>query len=476
MTLVVILILAAAALVLRLFFKPAAMTWALFILSAWAVFWLQSSTPIRYLSFWLPVVTLALAAFSWALVTPPEARGGRENRTAALVLITVILLAGLTRFVRLPEVLALPNPPQTWLVIGGLAVVSALGLLVGRFSRPVPAALWVGIGVLLVLFVALKLPPLSALTAAGLRALAGQSTSLALATDLRWLGFSYLAFRLIHTFRDRQTGRLPVVSLREYMTYAVFFPAYTAGPIDRLDRFIKDLRSPGPCRPAAPDLLDGGQRLFVGLFKKFVLADTLALVALSPASAGQAQAAGWLWVMLYAYTFQIYLDFSGYTDIAIGLGVLMGIRLPENFNRPYLRPNLGQFWNNWHMTLTLWFRAYFFNPLTRALRGGSRPLPVPTVILITQVSTMVLIGLWHGITWSFVAWGLWHGLGLFLQNRWTDFVRSRAWFAGAGPRAQWGLNALSVLTTFHFVALGWVWFALPDVTQAARVMTGLFGF
>ncbi|HZW03660.1 MAG TPA: MBOAT family O-acyltransferase [Anaerolineaceae bacterium] len=476
MTLIGILLLAAAALVLRLFFKPAAMTWALYVVSAWAVFWLQASTPIRYLAFWLPVATLALAALSWALVTPPEARGGRENRAAALVLVGVIALAGLSHFARLPELLALPDPPQIGVVLLGLAAVALLGLLAGRFSRPTRGILWAAVAVLIALFVALKLPPLAALTAAGLRALSGQSTALALATDLRWLGFSYLAFRLIHTFRDRQAGRLPVISLREYVTYAVFFPAFTAGPIDRLERFIKDLRSPGPCRPAAPDLLYGGQRLLVGLFKKFVLADTLALIALSPASAGQAQAAGWLWLMLYAYSFQIFLDFSGYTDIAIGLGVLMGIRLPENFNRPYSRPNLGQFWNNWHMTLTLWFRAYFFNPLTRALRGGARPLPAPAVILITQVATMVLIGLWHGITWSFVAWGLWHGLGLFLQNRWTDYARTRPWFTGAGPRAQWGLNALSVLATFHFVALGWVWFALPDISQAGQVMARLFGF
>jgi alginate O-acetyltransferase complex protein AlgI len=220
------------------------------------------------------------------------------------------------------------------------------------------------------------------------------------------LGFSYIAFRLIHTLRDRQTGRLPLVNLREYVTYAVFFPALTAGPIDRLERFTPQLRQPAPL-----DLMPGGQRLLVGLFKKFVLADSLGLVALNPINAGQIETTGWTWLVLYAFSLQILLDFSGYTDIAIGMALLMGIRLPENFNRPYRRPNLTQFWNHWHMTLTFWFRAYFFNPLARSLRSGQMKLPVWIVILVTQVLTMLLIGLWHGITANFAFWGLWHGAG-----------------------------------------------------------------
>ena len=110
-------------------------------------------------------------------------------------------------------------------------------------------------------------------------------------------------------------------------------------------------------------------------------------------------------VLLYAYAWRLYLDFSGYTDIAIGLGRLFGVRLPENFERPYLKPNLTTFWNSWHITLAQWFRAYFFNQLTRALRSRPRPLPAALIILIGQVGTMLLIGLWHGVTWNFVAWG-----------------------------------------------------------------------
>ena len=184
-----------------------------------------------------------------------------------------------------------------------------------------------------------------------------QSTALAAAGDLRWLGFSYVAFRLIHTLRDRQNGRLPVVSLQEYLVYVIFFPAFTAGPIDRLDRFIKDLRAslaPGKSALLAGDTPDvnsrwvsglvvpqnwpvwaaAGQRLALGLLKKFVVADGLALVALNSTNAAQSHSAGWTWVLLIAYSLQIFFDFSGYTDIAIGLGRLLGISLPENFNAP----------------------------------------------------------------------------------------------------------------------------------------------
>ncbi len=269
--------------------------------------------------------------------------------------------------------------------------------------------MWAGIGVLIGLLIVLKLPPLATAASVGLRTLMEQGTTRAAAIDLRWLGFSYVAFRLIHTLRDRQNGRLPAVNFREYLTYALFYPAFTAGPIDRVERFIKDLRK--PLGWDAGELGLAGQRLALGLLKKFVIADGLALFALNASNAAQTTSAGWTWLLVYAYALQIYFDFSGYTDLAIGLGRLVGVALPENFNAPYLKPNLTQFWNNWHMTLTLWFRGYYFNPLTRALRSASRPISPLVVLFITQLTTMVLIGLWHGITWNFVLWGAWHGIG-----------------------------------------------------------------
>jgi D-alanyl-lipoteichoic acid acyltransferase DltB (MBOAT superfamily) len=366
-------------------------------------------------------------------------------------------------------------PPK----VGALAVFIALaGLLlvvVAFFKRLSPTfLLTAGIVLLIGIFIILKVPSLATAVSGVIRYALGRSSANAAATDLRWLGFSYIAFRLLHTIRDRQTGRLPVVSLPEYVTYVIFFPALTAGPIDRIERFIQDLRR-HPISLSAEDLSIAGKRLMVGLFKKFVLADSLAFIALNSVNALQTRTAGWMWVLLYAYTFQILFDFSGYTDIAIGIGGFLGFRLPENFANPYLKPNLTQFWNSWHMTLTQWFRSYFFNPVTRFLRSGKHRLPIPAIIFITQLGTMLLIGLWHGVTWNFILWGLWHGVGLFLQNRWSEFIRPH--LIGIENRKWLNLcvTGLSTILTFQYVALGWIWFALPDLASSWHVFLKLIG-
>ena len=321
-------------------------------------------------------------------------------------------------------------------------------------------------------FIALKSPAILQTMTESLARLRGESLA-SEGAPLAWLGFSYLAFRLLHTIRDRQSGRLPPVSLSEYVNYAIFFPAFTSGPIDRLERFVQELRCPLPLE--SNDWLEAGSRLLLGLFKKFVIADLLAVISINNVLVSKVQAGGYLWLFLYAYAFRIYIDFSGYTDIAIGMARLMGIRLPENFAGPYLKPNLTQFWNAWHMTLTQWFRAYVFNPLTRAMRRMERPLPVWLIILTAQLTTMVLIGLWHGITWGFAAWGLWHGTGLFLHNRWSEVSRNRmpGW-----TQTTWGQRAMTaagITLTFHYVTVGWLFFTLSSPRVAWLAMQKLFG-
>jgi D-alanyl-lipoteichoic acid acyltransferase DltB (MBOAT superfamily) len=222
----------------------------------------------------------------------------------------------------------------------------------------------------------------------------------------------------------------------------------------------------------APRLVEAGGRIGMGLFKKFVIADSLALVALNSTNAGQAQSAGALWLLLYAYAFRLFFDFSGYTDIAIGIGILCGIKLPENFDRPYLKNSLAGFWQSWHMTLSNWVRFYVFSPLSRALL--KRKVDSQTAVFLAQMATMIVIGLWHGVTLGFVLWGVWHGLGLFAHKTWSD--RTRKWFISLNqkPRLKTAWTIAGVLLTFHFVLLGWVWFALP-VESAWRGFLGLFG-
>ncbi len=445
---------------------------AMLAISALAVFWLQPAIPGSTLQYWLPLATLCIVVLSWALTSGPAVRSVRQNWPAMAVLVLAALAAELSRLTGL-EALFGGLAPRLSLAVGALAGVAALAFLLLRWERARAFWLWAGLAGIIVVFLFLKSPELMQRSLAALRSVraAGPSTDL---TVVSWLGFSYIAFRLLHTIRDRQSGRLPAVTLSEYANYAIFFPSFTAGPIDRLERFVKDFCA--PARLGDPDWLEAGTRLFTGLFKKFVIADLLVVVSINDTLVQQARSTGWLWLFLYAYALRIYFDFSGYTDIAIGMARLMGIRLPENFSAPYLKPNLTQFWNAWHMTLTQWFRSYWFNPIARAMRSSSRPLPTWLMILVAQLSTMVLIGMWHGITAGFVLWGVWHGLGLFIHNRWSDQIKSRvpAWMqTGRGHQLS---TAAGVFLTFNFVAIGWLFFTLSSPSVAWLAITKLFGF
>jgi D-alanyl-lipoteichoic acid acyltransferase DltB (MBOAT superfamily) len=325
---------------------------------------------------------------------------------------------------------------------------------------------------LLALLVVLKSEAGSTWLSAGLRALNAQAAASASPLDIRWLGYSYLAFRLIHLLRDGADGRLGPVRLQTFLAYALFLPAYTAGPIDRYQRFSKDGEKP---LELAPGRLEGLRRLAVGLFKKFAVADSLALLALSPQNSAELISTPWAWVTLYGYALRLYFDFSGYTDIAIGLGLCLGFRLPENFQGPYLKTNLIQFWNAWHITLTQWLRGYVYNPMMRALRRRAPTADPRGMILFGQISVMLLIGLWHGLNWNFAIWGLWHAAGLFINGQWSEWLRARQATRPLPERLQPALRLAGWALTFQYVTLGWVWFALPDTSSALRVFGLLFG-
>ncbi len=435
------------------------------------VYWLQPETELRYLGYWLPTITLVIMVISWAITASPEIRNQPEQLTAlALIFAVLITLQGL-RLVDPARVLGfitVPRSPGSLLypliIFGILAVLS-------RYYKSSPSAgLWVMFSFLIFIFLILKTPALSEKASQIWRGVTGQSQTLASATELSWLGFSYLAFRILHTIRDKQAGRLPDIALNEYITYLVFFPAFVAGPIARADQFTANLRE--ITDTFGNNLAAGSKRILIGLFKKFVLADSLSLIALNTQNALQPTSALGGWVLLFAFSFQIYFDFSGYTDIAIGLGTFFDIQLPENFNRPYLKPNLTQFWSNWHMTLTNWFRAYFFNPLSRNMR--KKKIPAFTILLITQISTMVLVGLWHGVTINFLIWGLWHGLGLLIQNRWSGWMK-KIYPPSDKKWLQTIRDGLGIVLTFSYVTLGWIWFVLPTPGLALDFLNILIG-
>jgi alginate O-acetyltransferase complex protein AlgI len=473
MTILQILVLCLAALLAGLFLRGRWRKWFLLVTSLAAVYWLQPFTPIPHLDFWLPSVSISLAFFTWVITQPTGLSPNRETWLTAGVVAAMLLLIGLLRYLDPVCCLTPSRPPDLLKIIVLLLAITGLAALMWRAQVK---SFWLT-GLLLfilILFLVLKTEALSTMLSSLLRSISGRSVATASALDIRWLGFSYIAFRLFHIVRDRQNGKLPQITLQEFLIYIFFFPALPAGPIDRGQRFVQDLRK--EFRLTSADFLKSGQRIALGFFKKFVVADSLAMIALNETLANQTSSPSWLWVFVVAYALRIYFDFSGYTDIAIGTGQWMGIRLPENFDRPYLKPNLTTFWNSWHMTLAQWFRAYFFNPLTRAMRTGKRPIDMPIIIFCGQLGTMVLIGLWHGITWNFLIWGIWHGLGLFVHNRWAEFSKTRLADRHDNPRVKTLLETASTFATFLYVTLGWVWFALPDPSQSWKVLSGLFGY
>lgn len=473
--LLTILLLGGATLVYAAVLPPHWRPWALLVGSVLAVYWLQPPLPLRYSGYILPTATLALTLLTWYATRPPSNPITRQDTQTLLIIVALVIGLSLMRFVPAAYRLTSTQTPHPLSVLPALLLLSLLVLAAGR--RP-PRLLLTSLIVLIAgLFVLLKTEPLATWLSHGWRAAAGQDTILASPSDLGWLGFSYVAFRLLHTVRDRQTGLLPHLSLREYVTYVIFFPALTAGPIERAERFAENFRQlPDQPRLDAGRFTAGWTRIVIGLVKKFILADLLAQgVSLNATNATQVQATGWLWLLLYGYGLRLYLDFGGYTDVAIGLGTLFGVELPENFKRPYLRSNITAFWQSWHATLSHWARFYVFTPLSRALLRR-RPAPSPTlVVLLAHLATMTVIGLWHGVTVNFLLWGLWHGLALFVHKQWSD--RTRRWYRGLRARPllarAWAVTGW--LLTFHYVLLGWVWFALPEPGLAFRTLTRLFG-
>ncbi len=457
--------------------------WALFIASVLAVYALQPPLLVRNMDFILPTATLLVATLVWALTVPRTDTPFRMSRTdLSTILMLIVIITGLALMRLLPpewRVFTASRPPEPLTVFLVIAPIMVLIWLISKGITPKNQRLMLSIAILhiVIVFIILKTESLAYTLSGWLRELEGRDPSLANPlTDLNWLGFSYVAFRLIHVLRDRQTGKLPDVGLRDMLTYIVFFPSLTAGPIDRVERFQGDLDALTTMNGRDPArMVEGTTRIVIGIFKKFVVADSLALFALNMTNAEQAINTGGLWILLYGYAFRLFFDFSGYSDIAIGIGILFGVKLPENFNRPYLKNSITAFWQSWHITLSNWVRFYIFSPLTRTMLRWKRKPSSDMIAMIGLMATMIIIGLWHGISPTFLIWGVWHGIGIFVHKIWSD--RTRKWYnqfkKKEGQLRLW--NWAGILLTFHFVTLGWVWFALPDANTALSVFGKLFG-
>ena len=273
------------------------------------------------------------------------------------------------------------------------------------------------------------------------------------------LGISFFTFEFIHYAVDRYRGTTEKGKIADYLAFILFFPTMVAGPIKRFQDFEPKLR--GPSVAWAEDWEQGLTRIFVGLAKKFAVADLLTAVTNHLTMTDIAAAdRGVLPFWLLAYGAKIYFDFSAYSDIAIGSARLFGIKVPENFDWPYIRHNIADFWAHWHMSLTKWLTDYLFIPL-----GGSRRT-TPRVYLNVLV-TMGISGLWHGAGLNFVVWGLWHGMLL---------VGLRVWRSIRGPVANPSRLAIagSWALTFVMVQIGWAFFCmdLPTALFFFRRLAG----
>jgi len=259
-------------------------------------------------------------------------------------------------------------------------------------------------------------------------------------------GISFYTFQSLGAVIDvYRRDEEPPARLLDWLAFVSFFPTLLAGPITRAGTFF-----PQAGRPLAPlSDTDGSRALFrigLGLAKKCLIADVLAVNLVDrvfevPGLFTSAEAG----VAVYAYAVQIWADFSGYSDIAIGSALLLGFRLRENFDSPYRAADLAEFWRRWHVSLSTWLRDYVFFSLPGNRRGTFAPYA-------NLVVTFVLGGLWHGTTWAFAGWGLVHGAGLALQRR----LEARRPGPAAG-RPAWR-RALGILVTFHVVSFAWILF------------------
>ncbi len=273
------------------------------------------------------------------------------------------------------------------------------------------------------------------------------------------LAISFFTFEFIHYLFEIYRGNKPMKSPVLFCLFAAFFPTQIAGPIKRYQDFQKQMEEEKPLRLAYFD--EGIPLIVLGLAKKVLFADNLAIFVNMGYKMPEAFSSTELWIFAYAFAFQIYFDFSGYTDIARGSAMLFGYKIPINFNMPYMASNISNFWHRWHISLSSWLRDYLFIPL-----GGSRGSEFQTNrnLLIT----MTLGGLWHGASWSFVVWGLFHGIALIVHRQ---FVRMTERFQNLKPIFEskiWHL--MSIILTFHVVCIGWVFFRVHEIGTAFGIV------
>ena len=274
------------------------------------------------------------------------------------------------------------------------------------------------------------------------------------------VGISFYTFQTLSYSIDIYKGEIkPEKHFGRFALFVSFFPQLVAGPIERAKNLLPQFRR--KVEFSVLNFTSGGKRIIWGLFKKVVIADNVAIlvdhVYASPESFGSTS----LLVASYLFAFQIYCDFSGYSDIAIGTAKILGFDLMENFRTPYLSRSIREFWSRWHISLSTWFRDYVYIPL-----GGSK-----NGVVMWQINLLIVFavsGLWHGAAWTFVVWGVLHGGYLMIEN----LINRKPWF-GRYMKSKGIAKWAGIVLVFHLVLLGWIFFRAEDMRDAWAVLCGI---
>ena len=282
------------------------------------------------------------------------------------------------------------------------------------------------------------------------------------------LGISFYTFTQIAFLVDAWSGKAREYNFIHYLLFVTYFPHLIAGPVLHHKEMMPQFARPETYRFSWDNMTIGLTIFTIGLFKKSVLADGVspyANVAFHAADSGEKLDLLAAWGGALAYTLQLYFDFSGYSDMAIGLSRMFGIVLPLNFNSPYKAANIIDFWRRWHMTLSRFLRDYLYIPL-----GGNRKGPMRRQINL--MVTMLLGGLWHGASWNFVLWGGLHGLYLAINHGWRSLCK--IYFPNLGDTGKWGM-LMAWASTFIAVVVAWVFFRATTLEGALSMLSGMIG-
>lgn len=288
-----------------------------------------------------------------------------------------------------------------------------------------------------------------------------------------FIGISYFSFKMMHFIFESYKKNIENPNLVLFLNYILFFPSYISGPINRYNHFVQSVNSEVSSK-TSKNLKLGAERIVHGLFKKIVVAQILFPYILTSSSKSVEEFSIMnIIIGLYAYSLYFYVDFSAYTDLALGSGRLLGVELPENFNSPFLKKNIQRLWANWHISLTSWLIDYIYWPLAKKLRNihafRRRPVFLSNICIII---TFVVCGIWHGKGLNFILWGLYHGIGLSILNVYKSLKRKiknqriRAYFES---NLSYGIG---VFLTFSFFSFGLLLFVL-DVPTIMNLLNHL---